>query len=82
MKRYDDVISSLDRMANPAMACRLLAASHAYLGNEEKMGFHKDQVLSMQPDFSVNDWVNKQPEMNPEETDHFAEGLLKAGLPA
>ncbi|WP_337659898.1 adenylate/guanylate cyclase domain-containing protein [Anderseniella sp. Alg231-50] len=82
MKRYNDVINSLERMANPAMGCRLLAASHAYLGNEEKMLFHKEQVLSMQPDFSVNDWVNKQPEMNPEETDHFAEGLLKAGLPA
>lgn len=82
MKRYHEVISSLERMANPAMGCRLLAASHAYLGNEDKAQFHKEQVLSMDKDFSVNDWVNKQPEMNPEETNHFAEGLLKAGLPA
>ena len=82
LKRYQEVITSLERMANPVIGCRLLAASHAYLGNDEKAHFHAEQVLAMQPDFSVNDWVNKQPEMNPEETDHFAQGLLKAGLPA
>lgn len=38
-------------------------------------------VLQVQPGFSIGEWVNKQPEINPEETLHFADGLRKAGLP-
>lgn len=81
LRRYEDAIEALERMTNPVIGCRLFAASHAQLGDVEKASFHAKQVLTMQPDFSVDDWVRKQPEVNPAETQHLAEGLKKAGLP-
>jgi hypothetical protein len=42
---------------------------------------HAELVLRDQPDFSVDEWTRKQPEINPAETEHLAEGLLMAGLP-
>ncbi len=82
LRRYGEVIESLDRMTNPTIGCRLFAASYAQLGDKANAETYAQQVLMMQPDFSVNDWVCKQPEINPAETEHLAEGLLKAGLPA
>ena len=80
--RHDDVVATLEKMTNPLVACRMLAASHAHLGHMEQAEECAKQVLMLQPDFSVNDWVSKQPDINPKITEHLAEGLLKAGLPA
>jgi tetratricopeptide (TPR) repeat protein len=81
LRQYDEAIDALEGMTNPTIGARLLAASHAQLGNVEKAGMHAEQVLRDQPDFSVEEWMEKQPEINPAETEHFAEGLRKAGLP-
>jgi len=80
LRQYDDTVETLERMTNPTLGCRLLAASHAYRG-DPKARTYADLVLRTQPGFSINEWVNKQPEINPAETQHFAEGLRKAGLP-
>jgi adenylate cyclase len=81
LRQYEDTIETLQRMTNPVIGSRLLAASYAYLGQEDAARTHAAIVLKNQPDFSINEWVNKQPEINPAETLHFAEGLRKAGLP-
>jgi TolB-like protein len=82
LRQYRDAIEAMERMTNPSIGCRLLAACYAHLDEIEHASTHAQQVLKMQPEFSVNDWVKKQPEINPKDTEHLAEGLLKAGLPA
>ncbi len=82
LMQYKDAIDALERMTNPSISSRLLAASYAQLGDLKKAREHAKTVLRLQPDFSIREWVEKQPEMNPAETEHFAEGLTKAGLPA
>ena len=81
LRQYEGAVDALEGMTNPAIGARLLAASNAQLGNLDKARLHAEQVLRDQPDFSVDEWTMKQPEINPAETEHLAEGLLKAGLP-
>lgn len=81
LRQYDETVETLQRMTNPVIGSRLLAASYAYLDQDDAARAHARIVLKVQPDFSINAWVNKQPEINPAETQHFAEGLRKAGLP-
>jgi len=81
LRQYDDTVETLERMTNPSIGSRLLAASYAYLGDTANARNHADAVMRTQPGFSINEWVNKQPEINPAETPHFAEGLRLAGLP-
>ena len=81
LRQYEEAVDTLEGMTNPAIGARLLAASHAQLGNMEQARMHAERVLRDQPGFSVEDWIKKQPEINPAENEHFAEGLTKAGLP-
>lgn len=81
LRQYDEAVDALEGMTNPAIGARLLAASYAQLGNIDNARMHAEQVLRDQPDFSVEEWTKKQPEINPAETEHLAEGLRKAGLP-
>ena len=82
LRRYEEVVEALERMTNPIIGCRLLAASYAQLGETQKAELQVQKVLTIQPDFSVEAWMRKQPEINAKEIEHLAEGLLKAGLPA
>ena len=79
-RRYEDVIQTISRMNNPAEGQRLLAASHAHLGNMEQAKLHADQVLRAHPDFSLDRWAKIQPDLNSEDMMNFIEGLKKAGL--
>lgn len=82
LRRYQEVVEAIERMTNPIIGCRLLAASYAQLGEMQKAELQMQKVLTIQPDFSVEAWMQKQPEINAKEIEHLAEGLLKAGLPA
>ncbi len=81
LRQYDEAVDALEGMTNPAIGARLLAASYAQLGNVDNARMHAEQVLRDQPDFSVEEWTKKLPEIDPAETEHLAEGLRKAGLP-
>ncbi len=81
MRRYNDVITTVQQMRNPGEGHRLLAASYARLGQMDEARTHAAEVLKRQPDFSARRWAVIQPEVNPDETKHFVEGLLLAGLP-
>lgn len=67
-------------MNNPAEGRRILAASYAVLGREEEARDQAAKVLTAHPDFSVVNWGCVQPDRYPEDTEHFVEGLKKAGL--
>ena len=80
-RRYQDVVNTLIRMTNPSLGSRLLAASYAYLGWTSEAKFWAQRVLRYQPDFTISDWIEKLPETDRAENEHFADGLRKSGLP-
>ncbi len=80
LKRYDEAIETLLRMNNPAEGRRSLAASYAMLGREKEAREQAAKVLTAHPDFSIDNWRRILPNRYPEDTEHFIEGLKKAGL--
>lgn len=80
LKQYDEAISVLKRMNSPAEGNRLLAASYAYTGRLQEAKNHAAKVLETYPNFSLAHWERVQPDVNPEDTAHFVEGLKRAGL--
>jgi adenylate cyclase len=80
LKKYEEAIKTLKRMNSPTEGRRLLAASYAYLGNQEQAKFQASKVLEAYPNFSLAHWENVQPDVNPEDTEHFVHGLKLAGL--
>jgi tetratricopeptide (TPR) repeat protein len=80
LKRYKEVISSVMRMNNPAEGRRLTAAAYGQLGMETEARQHAAKVLEAHPNFSVANWAQVQPDRYTEDTEHFVEGLKKAGL--
>ena len=80
LKQYDDAIKTLKKMNSPAEGRRLLAASYAYMGRQDEAKFQAAKVLEAYPNFSLTHWENVQPDVNPEDTQHFVYGLRLAGL--
>jgi adenylate cyclase len=77
---YQDAVRTLGQMHDKSDAYRLLAASHALLGEMAEARHYADQVLLLQPEFTLAHWRTVPPDRNPEPRDRFLEGLRKAGL--
>jgi adenylate cyclase len=80
LKRYDEAIKTLKRMNSPSEGRRLLAASYAYLGNQQEAKNQATKVMEAYPNFSLTHWEAVQPDIFPEDTEHFVNGLRLAGL--
>ena len=80
LKQYEDAVRTLKRMNSPAEGRRLLAACYAYLGRKEDAAFQASKVMEAYPNFNLQHWENVQPDVNPEDTEHFVQGLRLAGL--
>lgn len=80
IKEYDNAVSSILRMNNPTEGSRLLAASYGHLGQTNEAQLYANKVLEAHPEFSLQQWGEVQPDKYPEDTEHFIEGLKKAGL--
>jgi len=80
LKQYQDAISVVEQMNNPTEGSRILAASHAQLGQLDLARTYARKTLSAHPGFSVERWSKMLPDKYPDETMHFIEGLRKAGL--
>jgi TolB-like protein/class 3 adenylate cyclase len=80
LKRYEDAIETLSCMHNPAEGRRLLAASYGQLGCISEAREQAAKVLEAHPNFSLEYWASIQPDKNPEDVEHFIDGLKKAGL--
>ncbi|QQP93208.1 tetratricopeptide repeat protein (plasmid) [Skermanella sp. TT6] len=81
MGDYAQAIQTVNRMNNPSECYRLLAACYALSGAIEEAQFFGVRVLEQHPEFTVEQWVDKQPDTVPEVSQRFARGLLLAGLP-
>jgi len=80
LKQYEEAVKTLKRMNSPTEGRRLLAACYAYMGKKEDAKFQATKVLEAYPNFNLDHWENVQPDVNPEDTEHFVNGLRLAGL--
>ena len=77
---YEKTITVLNRMRNKSEAHRLLASSHALLGQMNEAGHHAKLLMQKHPNFSIEHWRNVPPNKYPDDLEIFIEGLRKAGL--
>ncbi|MGI9369950.1 MAG: adenylate/guanylate cyclase domain-containing protein [Ruegeria sp.] len=80
LREYDQVIRSVNKMNNPTEGQRMLAASYAQLG---EMSIARDiagKHRLAHPNFSLERWEKVQPDRLETDTQHFVEGMRKAGF--
>lgn len=80
LKQYDAVIDTLTKMNNPTEGQRMLAASYAQLGHMDQARDMAARHREAHPNFSLDRWAKVQPDRLEEDTQHFVEGLKKAGF--
>ncbi|WP_170574280.1 adenylate/guanylate cyclase domain-containing protein [Ruegeria atlantica] len=80
LRRYQDAIDAVNKMNNPTEGQRLLAASYAQLGNTDLARQIADKHRAAHPNFSLARWGTVQPDKLEDDTQHFVEGLKKAGF--
>jgi tetratricopeptide (TPR) repeat protein len=82
MDRYAEALESLSHTRVCAFPyAALLAGCHARLGDMDRAATHVEQCLSMQPDFSIAQFMSKQPFKLPADAKRLASTLRLAGLP-
>ena len=80
LRRYDEAIETVNKMNNPTEGQRLLASSYAQLGKTDLARQIADKHRAAHPNFSLARWETIQPDKIEEDTQHFVEGLKKAGF--
>ncbi|WP_350019309.1 hypothetical protein ABOK31_33200 [Rhizobium sp. ZPR4] len=77
---YTEALAYLDRMRDPGPASRLAAASWAMLGDLAKAKTYRLRALRDNPNFDLEVWLSMIPNKEKWQTEHYREGLLKAGF--
>ncbi len=82
-RRYREVVETLAR-ANVLHAWdhAYLAACHAHLDHPAEARAAAAEVLKVDPQFTVNRYVELENFKDPADREHLRKGMLKAGLPA
>jgi TolB-like protein/class 3 adenylate cyclase/tetratricopeptide (TPR) repeat protein len=80
-ENFEETIATIYQMCNPTLGCRLLAASFALLGRQEEAALAAEDVLRIDPAFTVTRWTQKQPDLDRKSFDLLFKGLRLAGLP-
>ena len=80
LKRYAEVIETVNKMNNPTEGQRMLAASYAQMGDSDMAHLIADKHRTAHPNFSLAHWANVQPDRLEEDTQHFVESLRMAGF--
>jgi adenylate cyclase len=81
-RKYDAVIDAVERMREPPVDPLLfLAASYAQLGRLNEAQAAVKRVLALDPKATVAKFAAQQPYKNPDDLEHYKDGLRKAGLP-
>ena len=78
--QYEKTIAAVTQMRDQSEAHRLLASSHALLGNQEQAREHARKLMEVHPNFSIEHWRNVPPYRDQSHLEPFIEGLRKAGL--
>jgi TolB-like protein/class 3 adenylate cyclase len=80
LKDYDKVVESVLKMNNPTEGQRMLAAAYAQLGKMDHAREIAAKHREAHPNFSLARWSTVLPDRLEEDTQHFVEGLRKAGF--
>jgi tetratricopeptide (TPR) repeat protein len=80
LRRYDLAIETIAKMTDKTCALRLLAASHAKLGQRQEAQRCVRKVMETYPDFSIGRWIAIVPNRNADDKRHYADGLRLAGF--
>jgi adenylate cyclase len=82
-QRYPEALEAFARISRPDHTHHaFLAATCAQMGDEVAARAHAEEVLSRQPDFSVDAYLATLHYRHESDRAHHRECLLKAGLPA
>ncbi len=82
LHRHEEALAMFDRAsARPYRIAALMAACHARLGDMDRARVSVMECLAKKPDFSVANYMRKEPFKNPADAAHQAESLRMAGLP-
>jgi TolB-like protein len=82
LHRYADALSQLSRARVRAFHyTALIAGCHGQLGDSDRTAASVVECLSLRPDFSTTQFVQKEPFKNPTDREHLASVLRLAGLP-
>lgn len=79
--RYEDTVSSLERVTDIAEPTRILAAALAMVGRRDEARQVAHRFLEVFPNFSIGQWVGTQPFRNKDDLQKFVDGYRLAGLP-
>ena len=83
-KRYEDAAEwarrSVQRRTDLALGFRCLATSYAHLGRDEEARAALQEVMRLQPGYSVAHLRLVLSSANPEFAERFIDGLRKTGL--
>jgi adenylate cyclase len=82
LNRYADALSHLSRSRVRAYNyAAMIAGCHARLGDMNRAAASVAQCLSMKPDFSVTQFMKKEPFKHPADVEQYASSLRLARLP-
>ncbi len=62
-------------------ACKPFLAALGHLGQVREAGVIRQRLLALEPGFDVARFIESSPYVRQEDTEHFAEGLRRAGVP-
>jgi tetratricopeptide (TPR) repeat protein len=77
---FQEAITWIERMSDPAPAQRLLAASYAMAGDLEQARHHRKRALQLNPYFELAKWLSMLPVKEQWQKELYREGLRKAGF--
>jgi DNA-binding SARP family transcriptional activator/tetratricopeptide (TPR) repeat protein len=80
LQRYEDAIRCLSRMKDQTAVFRLLAASHAMLGERDQARDYVRRARDENPDFEVTSFLSTVPFRKPETVQAYEHGLREAGF--
>jgi adenylate cyclase len=85
LKRYGEAVRSFrectSRLPNALWPRVALASSYAQSGQVEEARAEAAEVLQINPRFTIESWKRLLVYKNPEDAEHFIDGMRKAGLP-
>jgi adenylate cyclase len=82
MHRYADAMSKLSHArARPYRYVAMMAGCHAQLGDMDRARACAAECLSLRPDFSIAQFMRKEPFKIPADAEQLASSLRLAGLP-
>jgi hypothetical protein len=82
LHRYADALSNLSHArVRPYRYVALMAGCRAQLGDMDRARASAAECLSMRPDFSIAQFMRKEPFKIPADAEQLASSLRLAGLP-